>query len=135
MTQFLIKKESELNAENSFFMLKGFVGTAVAGQVTALDWELPGERWLTGGKLTCSGHEIMDQVDLFIVMKDGNGNDLYAAQFVDKATVGGGIDEHVPYTTLVPSGWYLRVKYYSTGSTDVQVGLNMRLHRPKDVSP
>jgi hypothetical protein len=136
MTSFIIKKLSELNSENSFFHLKGFTGTAAPEQSTTLEWQIPNERWFTGGQLKCEGQTFGDLVSFYVVVKDAQGNDIYVNRFVEGFVIGSSeiqLDEQVPYVTLIPAGGYIRLTYTAQGINPVQIGLNLRLHRPKDV--
>lgn len=135
MTQYLVRKNSELSRDNSLFCLTGFFGTATAGQISTLEWQIQNEHWLTGGSLVCEGQKFGDIVDFYVVIKDGQGNDLASVQFAKQVVIGLGpvsINEGLEYVALIPPGAYFRAVYTSTGLVNVNLGVNLRLHRPKD---
>jgi len=138
MTQYIVYRKSELNRNNSNYRLEGIRFTASAGQTTAYDWELPEERWITGGQLICKGHVFGDSVNYKVVYKYQGGESVIG-KFVSNMFVSDDSQAQVPvdvdYVSLLNQGLYIRIEYTSTGENDVDVVLRLFSHIPKDVVP
>ena len=136
MTGYLITRSAELTAQNSNFMLQGAKGVALANAVTDIEFQLPQERWLSGGTVVIPAGNDGDKMDFFVAIKSG-GVDVYTKKFADSIYVVPGvvtaIDEIINYTTLVPSGAFLRLRYTNAGSSNVNVVARWRTHIPADV--
>ncbi len=139
MTIHIIRRYSELSAENSVFRLQGFGGTAAANTTTDIEWAFPEERWMTGGFVIAKDVTWGDTLTIKIVDKDnvlGMGSNLVIRTFVENmrlrsdAQWQGQID--VQYVTLIPAGIYVRAQYTNThASNAAALGINLFTHIPR----
>lgn len=114
----------------------GVSGTITAGQTQDIDYKLTEDRKFNKLSIILKDHAFGDKADLQVVDKDnilgyGAGvvlstffSDFYfSADVQDQGTM---ISEY-PGTLL--KDLYLRIKYYSTGGSNVQVKANLYLHK------
>jgi hypothetical protein len=141
MTQYIIKKASELSSDNSVYSLTGFSGTAYASSTSNIEYKMPGERWLVGGTLLVGGGNWGDSATIQIVDKDnilGYGAGLVLNQFVTNLQIRPDVTLQekleVSYVSLIPKDIYIRIVYTNTGNTAVGVACNLFIHRPKDAT-
>lgn len=115
---------------------QGTLGTAIAGTTTNIDYKLLDDCFITGGMLRTIGQIFGDSVTFQVVDVDnilGYGAGLVLGQYITSWYLRSDAEEQVNESTTYPAkiltGLYLRVIYVSTGSTDVQVSVNYRLHK------
>lgn len=139
MTQFWVRRVSDLDADKAKFRMQGIAGTVEANSTGNVDWRFPEERWIHGGSLILQGHAFGDKIDVEIVDIDnvlGYGAGLVLDQFADD------FYPHTDcqyqgqllstYVALIPAGVYLRIKYTNTNLyTSVSVRFNLFSHIPR----
>lgn len=115
---------------------KGITGIASAGTVTNIDLKLDDDNFITGGVLrtntsTFGDHATFQVIDLDNVMGYGAGVILgqYCTDWYMRSDVQEQLNENTPYPAKIYAGLYLRLKYTSVGTTDVQVSVMYRLHK------
>lgn len=131
-----IRKLSDMDADRVKFRGQGVSGTATAGTTTDIDMVLAEARLLDGTELLLVNQAAGDSITFQVVDKDnvlGYGAGLVLDQFAsswfvvaDKQSQG---QVRLPYSAEVPAGIYLRIKYTSTGGTNVTVQCNYFLHK------
>lgn len=111
------------------------LGTATAGQTTYLSTRINAERYSNGVQILLKNHVFGDCLDLEIVDVDnilGYGNNIVLDRFGDEWYVDPSTSLQsgtiVSYPGRISAGLYIRVTYYSVGTVDVQVLMNMLLH-------
>ena len=137
MTEFLLKRLSDLTSENSFFKMEGFSGEAAPDSTTNIDWQFPEERWLSGGSFIAVGSKWGDRASLQLV-QIVNGEDVAVRTFVADIVLSGEpfveIKVDVPYIRLIPQGLYIRISYVNVDPyNSVKAGLNLITHIPSDI--
>jgi len=136
MTQYIIKKLSELNSENSDFRVVGFSCEALPNQSTVLEWKLPQERWISGGTFFALNNQYGDTASMFVVMKyegEEDISDVFVESIVLPGTYYFELKIEVPYVSLVQKDFYIRIVYNNTSETNsVKVGMNLTTHIPTD---
>lgn len=107
---------------------KGIQGTALAGQVSNIDHTLAAERWIDGVELFQEGAAQGDFVDFQVVHPQAGVLDQFGESWViDHAICKQGAVV-LSYPAKVPAGLTIRIRYTSTGGSNVWVGANLRLH-------
>lgn len=112
-----------------------FSGTAEAGTTTDFDFRVAQERYINGVRLLLEDHTLGDKVDFQVVDIDnvlGMGANTVLDEFGKDWFVDPALhtqpDVLVPYPARILTGLYIRLKYHSSGSTDVKVKTNAFLH-------
>ena len=136
MTRFIIKKLSELNSENSGFLIQGFRGSAAANTTSNIDFQLPEERWFSGGIFYVYGGAWDDAASLQLIVIN-NGQEIIVDEFAKDICIDSSrsfqFQLDISYVHLIPSGAYLRIKYTNTHLTVARkVGMNAFTHIPTD---
>lgn len=131
VTTFALADSTGLN-----FRGKGISGTITAGQTENIDHKLAENRDFNEIVIVLKDHVFGDKADLQVVDVDnilgyGAGTvlatffyDYYFAEDVQSQGV-----LKVDYTGTLQKDLYLRLRYYSTGGTDVKVKANLFLHK------
>lgn len=135
MTKHVLYRKSDLSQQNSMFMLEGIKGVANAGQTTNIDWQLPQERWVTGGQLILENHASGDSVSYYVVYKYQGGESVvgqFANNFYPVTDKQEQISIDVDYLSRLDAGLWIRIAYTSVGQTNVTVKLNLFSHIPKE---
>lgn len=117
------------------FRGKGIEQTITAGQTQNVDYLITEAREFDEIVIILKDHVFGDKADLQFVDKDGvayPAGTVLATFFYDyyfaEDQQNQGILK-VDYTGTLVAGFYLRLKYYSTGGTDVKVKANLFLHK------
>lgn len=116
--------------------LKGFSGTATLGQTTNIDYLVSEERYINGAQLILQNQVFGDKVNFEIVDVDdilglgaGTVLDTFAEDwFIDSSNMNQQIIK-IEYPAKILAGLYVRVKYTSTGASNVDVRCNLLLHK------
>lgn len=136
MTQYILKRADELTAENSKFRMQGFSGPAQPG-ATEIDWQLPEERWITGGTFLVKGGHWGDTADLSLMMPIPGGMVVEIQKMAAGVRIATDVQVQcslvLDYIRAIPAGCILRITYHNVGLTDVEVALNLITHIPADV--
>lgn len=130
VTTFALTDSAGLN-----FRGKGIEGTITAGQTQNIDYKLPEAREFDEIIVVLYNHAFGDKADLQFVDVDGvvyPAGTVLATFFYDYYFAAD--QQHqglikIAYTGSLMKDCYLRVKYYSTGGTDVKVKANLFLHK------
>lgn len=127
-----LKRNSDFDAYRVNFKGFGFSGTATAGQVTNIDYQIAETRLVYGGQLILSSHVHGDKASFQVVDKDnilGYGAGAILGEYIKDwnmaADVSGQYPLLIDYPTEIMTGLYFRIKYTSTGGADVSVGINV----------
>lgn len=140
-----------LDAQGFRARFRGFSGLALAGQVSNIDYEVTEDRFINGIRIITKNHNFGDCINFQIVDKDYSfagtlypadhngtpwsvaaptgvvldefGSDWYLAEDIQCQ-----VDVNTPYPAKIQSGMTIRMQYKSTGTTDVEVRLNLYLH-------
>jgi len=137
MTQYILKKITDLNSENSVFCLQGFKGEAEPDKVSIIDFVFTDERWLTGAFVIIKDGHWIDSADVHIMYKNENNEEVLLYTFAKDIVISDDsqfqLQIEVPYVSLTQAGVLFRVEYTNNHPTEtVKVGLNLITHRPKD---
>lgn len=131
-----IQKSAAFNDACNFrARFKGITGIAMAGTTTNIDYKITEERYINGVRLILSDHADGDYLDFEVVDID-NILGLGAGTVLDQFGSNWFVDDSsktqpdviVPYPAKIISGLYIRLKYTSTGITNVNVKANLYLH-------
>lgn len=132
----VISQLEQLSSTHVNSAATGILGTALAGQTTALDLAITDDVFIVGGCLLASGATFGDYVRFQVVDKDnilGYGANLVLGQYINSWYLRSDsqlqINETMVYPAKVRAGLYLRAIYVSTGGSDVPFAINYRLHR------
>lgn len=129
-------KISDFTANNVSLKATGIAGTAVAGQVTDIDYQMPNDRIIIGGHFIAKNHVFGDTVTLQVVDKDnilGYGANLVLREFAtnwglsDDTQFQHGL-EQIGIPAKVLQNLYLRFKYTSTGNANVSLVFNIYMY-------
>lgn len=137
MTQYILKKLSDLTSENSVLCVQGVKGLAAPNEESHIDYEFTDERWLTGAFVIVRGGHWEDSASVHIMFKNANDEDVVIFTFADNVVISSDsefqLQIEVPYPSFLVPGVFLRVIYTNNHLTEtVKVGLNLITHRPKD---
>ena len=135
-TLFTPLKNEDFNSSSVNFKATGTSGTCPYGTTFNLDYKLPYDCILTGGYLILKNHVWGDTVTQQVVDIDnvmGYGANVVLKEFVTNWNVA----DDVQAQQMIVAGYpakpfqdlYLRVKYTSTGGTNVSVAVNYLLHK------
>jgi hypothetical protein len=136
MTQYIIKKTSDISADNAIFVLKGFKGTAPANQKTVMDFYFPQERWISGIEFYVKNAHFGDTASFHICRTvDGQTEIVYT--FGDDAVMHdvGQCQVHVEvsYPALVRVGYFIRIEYDNHSADQAsEYAMNIDTHIPID---
>lgn len=117
------------------FRGKGIEGTITAGQTQNIDYKLTEDRDFDEIVIVLKDHVFGDKADLQFVDVDGvayPAGTVLATFFYDYFFAADQQNQgilKVDYTGNLLANFYLRIKYYSTGGTDVKVKANLFLHK------
>jgi len=132
----LIKLSAFANNDGYRARFKGIKSTVTAGQTINIEHKITEERWINGVRLILKNHSEDDYIDFEIVDVDnifgygaGTVLDRFGEdwQIDDTRSLQG--DVIVPYPAKLYTNLYIRIKYHSTGQTDVKVKANFYLHK------
>jgi hypothetical protein len=136
MTQYILKKVSDLTSENSDFRLIGFGGIALPNQESTIEWQLPQERWISGGTFFVCNAKCGDRASMYTVKKtEGQEDveDIFVEDLVIPELAYFEYKLDVPYINLVDQGFYIRIVYSNNDATNTaKVGMNLTTHIPMD---
>lgn len=132
-TTYAPQHTNEMLTRAAAYSGKGVFGVCPAGQSLTLDLALPDDILIVGGRLLLENSKFGDRVTMQVVDKDGIAAPAgtVLGEYIQDWFVGGQHDSLTvasPYPNKVPAGFYLRVIYTSTGTTDVSVAVNYDLH-------
>jgi hypothetical protein len=142
MTIYDFKKVADLSRDNCFVKKKAFHGTATAGGVSYIGGQLAYESYIDLAELILQGHVTGDRYEFAVTLPHpATPNDLstdivlwvYGDNLAVKSDVQSQGESGAPYLMLVGTDKRLRLKYTSTGGTNVAVSMHFRTHIPKDV--
>ena len=126
---------SQFNADNVKCANKGVLGYIPAGTTSTVDLKIIDDVFITGGVLYVKNATFGDSVSFIVTDKDnifGLGAGFVLGQYIDTWYVCEAsqrqFDEKQDYPKKIPAGLYLTIVYASTGTQDVQVAMNYRLH-------
>ena len=112
----------------------GFSGVGTNGTTSNIDYKFSAIRYIRGLELILENHVPGDKVCLQIVDVDnllGAGAGYVITEFADNWNIASDKQSQglimQPFRAKIPAGFYLRIEYHSTGSTDVNVRFNMVL--------
>jgi hypothetical protein len=139
MTIHYVRRVSDLDADKARYKLQGFKGTAAVNTTTNIDFELPEERWVSGGILMAQGTHWGDKICLQIIDINnvlGAGYnfvvDEYVTDFYLVTDSEFQIQIESPYVALIPAGLFVRIKYTNTSVLDpVECVMNLVSHIPR----
>lgn len=116
--------------------LKGFTGTATAGQSNNIDYKLTEERYINGTQIILSNQNFGDTIKFQVVDKDnilGYGAGVVLDEFASTWNVTSDKQDQGVYVLSYPAkiiaNLYIRLVYNSTGGSDVSVAVNLFLHK------
>jgi hypothetical protein len=134
-----LQQTIQLNGNNVSCNGQGVTDIVPAGQYKNIDYILTDDCFITGGMLKSQTSNFGDYANFQVVDINnmlGYGANYVISQFLTNWYIGSDkeeqINEDFPYPAKIPAGLALRVVYYSTGTTDVQVCVNYRLHKAKN---
>lgn len=131
-----VSKDKPFKDANGFRVrYKGIKGIAAAGQTTDIDYELTEERYLNGVHLILENHSSEDSVTFQVIDKNnitGLGVNYILDQFGDSWNIctdqqSQNCAQPSYYAKIIP-GLFIRIKYISTGQSNVKVRANLFLH-------
>jgi hypothetical protein len=112
-----------------------FSGIAIAEATTDIDYLLTAERWINGGILLLQNHNFNDSYVFQVVDKDnvlGYGAGVVLDEFIKDYFVDSDNQAQqqlmLDYPARIYAGLYLRLKYTSVGTTNVNIKCNLFLH-------
>ena len=124
------------NPGNFRFRGTSFSGTATAGVTTDIDILISEVRWINGGCLILKSHAFGDSITFQIVDKDnifGYGAGTVLDEFIKDFYMNDQSQAQdqimLDYPARLPANIYMRLKYTSTGATNVDVKCNLFLHK------
>jgi hypothetical protein len=131
-----LKRVADFASDRINFKGRGKIGTATAGQTSNIDLKLTEPRLLNGVQIILTNHTDADYAKLQVVDVDnllGYGANTVISTYADEwyfasDTQNQGLFK-LEYVADIPSGFYLRIAYISTGNTDVTVRANYFLHK------
>lgn len=137
MTIYSIFKVDELNSVNSVFRLQGMGGTAAPNTMTPIDFQMPEDRWVSGGVLVTGAVTWGDTLSIKVIDKDnilGYGANTVLRTFAKDIHFPGNafsMSITVPYVAFVLAGLYFRIEYTNTSLiATAQIALNLYTHIP-----
>ena len=125
------KVEQQIPAGGSATLFEGFSFTATAGQVTQFDYKITQDFYLNEGEIELQNHAFADKIVKEIVDVDGliapAGTVLRSYIKNYPLRVSGPTPFKTDKKTAINlNGFYIRVKYTSTGGTNVEANVRMR---------
>jgi hypothetical protein len=131
-----IQQTTQLNSKNVNCDGRGAIGTVSAGTTGNVDYTLSDDCIITGGMLRSLNSAFGDSANFQIVDVNnvlGYGNNVVLNQFLTNwymvADRQEQMNENFPYPAKIITGLVLRVVYTSTGTSDVTICANYRLHK------
>lgn len=116
--------------------LKGFSGTATAGQTTNIDYKITEERYINGTQVMLLNSTFGDTIKFQVVDKDnilGYGAGAVLDEFASSWNVTSDEQDQGVYVLSYPAkiiaNLYIRLVYISIGESDVSVRVNLFLHK------
>lgn len=131
-----VKIKAFADADNFRFRGTGISGSVEAGESGNVQHKLTEERYINGVRPVLKNHEFGDSMHFDIVDVDnilGYGAGVVLDRFADDWYVNPDMacqgDILIDYPAKVMAGLYIRVVYHSTGTEDVEVKVNLYLHK------
>lgn len=136
-TTFTPNNLTQFTSDKVHFDGKHAEGTIAAGTTDNIDLHITDDVLITGGVFMTKDGVWGDSVVLQVVDIDnvlGYGANVTLNQFVawflpNSPAAGTLIQLQVPYPAKIFAGLYLRMRFTSVGTTDVQVAMNYMLHK------
>lgn len=131
----IVKVQSFANADGFSFKGKGTSGTATAGTTSDIDYKFTEELYTNGADLILNNNVIGDKITIEIIDIDGvyyPANTVLSTYVKDWyiSPASNYVSEtRIEYPSKIAKDLYFRVKYTSTGGTDVIVYINLFLHK------
>jgi hypothetical protein len=127
--------QTQAFASTSGFRFRGtsFKGTALANSVTDLDYVLPADRFINGGRLLIDSVGQDDMLTVQVV-DENNMFGLGAGAVLDEFISGyyvpsnGNLEVKLDYPARLIQGLTLRFKYTNSETSDKEVKINLYLH-------
>lgn len=107
----------------------GVIHTCAAGVSTNVDLTLSDDQLLTGLQIVADGSAFGDSIDMQVVHPIAGVVAQFATSVFINADKQEKVNELTNYPAKLQAGLSLRCVYHSTGSTDVIVAVNYRLHK------
>lgn len=125
--------------ESHRFRGVGLSATVTAETSTEILHHLTEDRKIDGAQLILQNHNWNDSVDFVVVDKDnlfGFGEDIVLDNFAENWNIATDKQDQgvfkVPYIAHIPAGLYVGLIYHSSGMADVDVKVNLLLHKKDD---
>jgi hypothetical protein len=136
MTQFIIKKSSDISSDNAIYVLKGFKGTALPNQTTVMDFYFPQERWITGIEFYVKNAHFGDTASFHICRTVDEQTEIVYT-FGDEAVMHDQgqcqVDVDVGYPALIRVGYFIRLEYKNNSVDQAsECAFNVNTHIPID---
>jgi hypothetical protein len=135
-SQYAPTSSSQYSSKDLNANFKGNLFSATAGNVTNNDMLISDDHLIDGATLICINAAIGDKMTMQVVDKDnvmGYGANVVLGQYVTDWYVNPNESKQLDFQSAYPAkiytGLYLRLIYTSTGSTNVDVIVNYRLHK------
>lgn len=132
MSQPVIRKIADADADKCNFKGFGISGTAIAGQSTNIDYKLTEERLVYAGQAILKNHVFGDSIKFQVVDVDnilGLGAGLVLGEYMAGWLVADDTQAqpivHVDFPTRISADLYFRIVYTSMGANAVSVGVNI----------
>jgi len=107
---------------------KGINGTVPFGTIANIDHTLTAERWIDGVELLVKDANCGDTAKLQIVHPTAGIVDEFGSTWNIDSASGKQNPVVLSYPAKLAAGLTIRTEYNSTGTADVWVGVNLRLH-------
>lgn len=118
------------------FRGKGISGTITAGTTGNIDYKITEAKYINGINIILKNHKFDDCINFQIVDVDnilGNGAGVVLDTFGETWFVAEDIQNQsiikIEYPASIVKDLYIRIKYTSTGTTNVEVKANLFLHK------
>jgi hypothetical protein len=116
-------EKSKLNKDG-----QGVTGTALAGQVTNIDYTITDDSLITGGFLLVSGAVWGDFVDFQVLNGAAVAAQFITNWYIDPSIVSQQITKS-NYSAKLVTGLKIRVVYHSVGGSNVKIAINYDLEK------
>ena len=127
-TSFDPRNSNDFEKSKLFKNAKGAVGTIPAGTIGTVDLALADDCLIMGGFLLVQGAVWGDKVDFQVVMGTTVLAEFIQDWYIDP-TVCNQSTPGANYPAKLPAGATLRLEYYSTGSSPVNVAVNYNMEK------
>ncbi len=132
----IVRPRAFVSSDGYRFRGTGISGTITAGTEGSVDYKLTEDRMINAVHLMLENHVWADSVKFQIVDIDnilGYGPNTVLDEFATAWNVDPSIcsqrHERIEYPAKVLKDLYIRIKYTSTGGTDVNMHINLYLHK------